>query len=399
MPCMTLTPYPEKLPPIWTRDFTILFLLAMFSNSAIAVFYCFEQWLVTLHIAAHWRGGLLSAMFFMIMLGRPLISVWVIRHSVLPILATGILGNSACMFAYSYLDSPLTILLIRMIQGLALATISSAVTSVLVNCIPKGNSARGFALFSLTVLLPYSTIPLLSEQLLPLVGGEAQLFACVGFMGIPALGMLFLLARGSAVYENQKQHPPKTSTLLHTLRHSGLGFFFAACTFFGSMTILVICFVKGLAQFKHTDSSLFFCAYTFLVIMTRLLGGNYMDTLPRRKVLLLFGLGLVSSLLGLALGPSWTFLPLACLYGLGLGLYYPLLAASIYDGSTPENRSLNSNMMMLTFDTSAAIAPLFGGMVLSAGGGYPGVFLLAAGVIGLSLCCVLLAPYPQRQKP
>ena len=32
-------------------------------------------------------------------------------------------------------------------------------------------------------------------------------------------------------------------------------------------------------------------------------------------------------MLGLAWGPLWAFIPLTFLYGLGLGLLYPLLAA------------------------------------------------------------------------
>ncbi len=385
MPIFPHTPHPGEdagaaPQTLWTREFLLLFMLAMFANSYIAVFYSFEHWLVTLGIAPHWRGGLLSAMFVMVMLGRPVASVWVIRHNALPVMAMAIIVNSAAMFTYAHLDSPYAILLLRMTQGLALAAFSSSVVSVLVRCIPKGQSARGFALFSLTLLLPYSVVPLSSERLLPLLGGESRLYAAAGLMGVPALCMLIPLARKISAALSLR-------ALLHALRHSGLGWVFLACTFFGSMTILVICFVKGLAQADGSSPSLFFTAYSSLVILTRLLSGNHLDTLPRMPVIYICCFCLALSLIGLAVGPAWMFLPLACLYGLGLGMLYPLLAAIIYDGSTPETRSINSNMMMLTFDFSATMGPLLGGTVISAGYGYPGVFLLAATVISLCAAC------------
>lgn len=375
----------------------MLFMLAMFSNSYIAVFYSFEHWLFTMGISPNWRGGLLSAMFIMVMLGRPIASVWVIRHNALPVMALAIITNSLSMFSYAYLESPYSILLLRMTQGLALAAFSSSVVSVLVRCIPKGQSARGFALFSLTMLLPYSIIPMLSENLLPLLGGESHLYTWAGFMGLPALCMLWPLARTVTPREMAAQPSGLSLAQLgHAIRHSGLGWVYMACACFGSMIILVICFVKGLAQADGVNPSLFFTAYSSMVILTRLLSGNHLDTLPRMPVIHSCALCLAVALAGMALGPAWAFLPLAGLYGLGLGLLYPLLAAIIYDGSTPESRSINSNMMMMAFDFSASIGPLMGGLVISFGYGYSGVFLLATAMICLCSLCALLH---SRRKP
>lgn len=382
---------PENAPQtLWTCDFLMLFVLALCANSYIAVFYSFEHWLTSLGISPGWRGGLLSAMFVMVMLGRPIASIWVTRHSALPVMAVAIIMNSLAMFSYSHLETPYAILLLRMGQGLALAAFSSSVVSVLVRCIPKGQSARGFALFSLTMLLPYAIVPLASEKLLGLVGGESNLYAWAGLMGLPALCMLWPLSRAMAPHNASHTSPPLTlAALWYSLSHSGLGWIYLACTFFGSMIILVICFVKGLAQADGASPSLFFAAYSSLVILTRLFSGNHLDTLPRIPVIHTCVLCLATSLAGLALGPAWMFIPLACLYGLGLGLLYPLLAAIIYDGSRPETRSINSNMMMLTFDFSATMGPLLGGFVISAGFGYSGVFLLATLVICLCSLAVL----------
>lgn len=392
MSLLPQTPHEIEHTPqtLWTFEFIILFMLAMCSNSYIAVFYSFEHWLTTMGLSPNWRGLLLSAMFFMVMVGRPIASVWVTRHSALPVLAVSIIINSFAMFSYSYLETPYAILLLRMAQGLALAAFSSSVVSILVGCFPKGQSARGFALFSLTLLLPYAVVPLVSERLLTFVGGEGKLYAWAGLMGVPALCMVWPLGRAIAKHDvNHVSSVLTLASLGHSLRHSGLGWVYLAGTFFGCTTILVMCFIKGLAQVNGASPSIFFAVYSSLVILSRLLSGNHLDTLPRIPIIHACVVFLVVALLGFALGPAWMFVLMSCLYGLGLGLLYPLLAAIIYDGSSPETRSINSNMMMLTFDCSAAMAPLMGGLVISAGFGYSGVFLLATGVIGLCSLSIL----------
>ena len=166
---------PQKL---LSRDFILLFCMAMFSNSYIAVFYCFEQWLEGLSISPNWRGVLLSSLFAMVLLCRPLASVLLLKRGKLLAMLASIMVSSCVMLAYPYVRGEHVIgiiWLLRIIQGIALAVYSSCTVAVLVSCIPKGQSARGFALFSLTMLLPYSIIPALAERLLPVLGGEPRL--------------------------------------------------------------------------------------------------------------------------------------------------------------------------------------------------------------------------------
>lgn len=162
--------------------------MAMCSNSYLAVFYCFEQWLEGLQISPNWRGILLSALYAMVLLWRPVVSVFLLSRSKLLPLVAGICVSSCIMLSYSFVSGPhsvFLILLLRLIQGISLAVYSSCVVAVLVSCIPKGQSARGFAIFSLTSLLPYSIIPAVGEHLLPLLHGEAHLFALVAVLAIP----------------------------------------------------------------------------------------------------------------------------------------------------------------------------------------------------------------------
>lgn len=386
---MSLLPQESSSPStLWTPEFILLFLLAMFANSYIAVFYCFEHWLAVEGISPNWRGILLCAMGFAVLCMRPIFSIWLLRHRGLQVMGIAIVCNSMAMCAYSLVGDGgiMPILLIRLAQGVALAAFSSTVVAVLVECIPQGQSARGFALFSLTSLLPYSLIPTLGEQLLPLLGSEPKLYMLTATLGIPALIMLFFLARS---FRNKPLHVSAQNyslpALWQGLRTSGLGPLFLASGLFGCTVVTVIYFIKGLTQTNNASAGAFFMTYTAVVIGTRLLTNRRLDSLPHMETTIACALTLSVAVAAFALCPGWMLLPLACVYGVGLGLLYPLVAASIYDGSTESTRSLNSNLMMLAYDASSVTAPLLGGVLLDMGFGYTGVFL------GGAACMVLTA--------
>ncbi len=377
---------PRKL---LSRDFILLFMMAMCSNSFIAVYYCFEQWMQGLGITPHWRGILLSALFMMILLFRPIASVVMLKHGKLWAMLISLAISTFVMIAYPHVSAdnavPM-ILVLRLVQGASLAVYSACTIGVLVECIPPGQSARGFALFSLTMLLPYSIIPALSEKLLPLLGGEAQLFATMAWLGLPSFIMVLLMAKRLKKPEAVVQGNPGITSkeLKHAVLHSGLAYVYLACLSFSMTTVLAIFFMKGLCALTGSYPATFFTTYSITIILVRVFGSHMMDTLPRYRVSILCAAVLGACMASFSWSPGWAFIPLSCIYGLSLGLLYPLLAAAVYDRSTPDTRSINSNVMMATFDASGMFAPILGGAVISWGFGYRGVFVAAA--ISAALC-------------
>ena len=384
----------SSTPTLFTRDFILLFFMALCNNSYMAVFYCFEQWLGGMQVSPNWRGLLLSAMFAMVLIGRPVASIVLISRSKFIPIIVGICISSLAMLSYSQISGPNTVWLIlgvRIIQGIALSVYSFCVTSVLVSCIPPGKSAQGFAVFSLATLLPYSIIPSIGESVLPLLHSEASLFALMACLGVPALIMAFLLAHKLRDHETHKKyhghhHVSTPLKLLHGMTKSGLGLIFLACLCFSIETSLLINFLKGLSLENGTQPALFFLGYTLTMIVIRLVSGHMLDNLHRHRTVELCALLMGISVFLAAWGPTWAFVPLSITYGIGLGFLYPLLAATIYDRSTEKSRPINSNMMMMTFDASGMLGPLIGGAVIDAGFGYHGVFTTATGFV---LCCGL----------
>lgn len=383
---------PRKL---LSRDFLLLFMMAMCSNSYIAVYYCFEQWMQGLDIGPSWRGILLSALFAMILVFRPIASVLMLRHGKFWAMIISLAVSTLVMIVYPFItaaDAIPMILAVRLVQGAALAIYSACTIGVLVECIPPGQSARGFALFSLTMLLPYSIIPALSEKLLPLLGGEAQLFAAMAWLGIPSFIMVFLLAKRLKTPEAVAQGNPGISSaaLKHAVLHSGLAFVYFACLCFSMTTVMAIFFMKGLCSLTGSQPASFFTTYSLTIILVRVFGSHMMDTLPRYRVSILCAVILAICMASFAWAPDWTFIPFSCVYGLSLGLLYPLLAAAVYDRSTPDTRSINSNVMMATFDASGMLSPILGGLVIDWGFGYRGVFVTAAITAFLCGACMLI---------
>ena len=325
----------EKTQTLFSRDFILLFCMAMCNNSYMAVFYCFEQWLEGLQVSPNWRGILLSALFAMVLLWRPLASIVLLSRSKLPALLVTICLSSCIMLAYPFIHGPDSIWLIlalRIAQGISLAVYSSCVVAVLVSCIPKGQSARGFAIFSLTTLLPYSIIPAVGEQILPLLGGEPRLFALMAVLAIPALCMLVPLApklRRPEISAATAKNQMTPRAVLHAMTHSGLACIYLACLSFSIMTALAIYFMKGLCVTTGATPAMFFMGYTITIILVRLFGGHVLDTLPRYRIVPLCAVALAISMTGLAWGPLWAFLPLTILYGLGLGLLDDLAGLAV----------------------------------------------------------------------
>ncbi|MDO5537595.1 MAG: MFS transporter, partial [Desulfovibrionaceae bacterium] len=157
-----------------SRDFLLLFFLVLCANCYMAIYYCFEQWLEEALVPAGWRGLLLGALFGMVLVTRPAATVLLLKADRLLPMLLSMLFSSAVLFSYQFMpqDSPAFVwilLFVRLLQGFCLAVFSSCAVSLLVTCIPPGQSARGFALFSLTTLIPYAVAPSAGELLLPLV--------------------------------------------------------------------------------------------------------------------------------------------------------------------------------------------------------------------------------------
>ncbi len=390
-----------------SRDFLLLFTLATFSGCYLAIYYCFEQWMERVFVSPGWRGILLGALFGMVMVIRPFATIALLKANKLPAMLVSLVVSSTVLFIYQFLTpgSPFfewELLTVRIIQGFALAVFSSCTISLLVSSIPPGQSARGYALFSLSFLIPYALIPTIGEFLLPIVGDEPALFAWTSSLLIPSLIILYLmrhkLREPEIAVSLRDDFQNYRKKLLHNVRHSGLWLAFLAIGCFGLCTNTCIYFMKGLCSITGGDPTQFFFYYTVTMMIVRVLFSRQLDGLPRYKVVPFVAVTMASGLLCIVWGPLWLYVPGTILYGVSLSLLYPLQASGIYDRSTPETRSINSNIMTTMLDTAALTSPLLGGAILSSGLSYRAVISMGAFATFMSGLLFSIDGFWQRHK-
>ncbi len=352
-----------------------------------------EQWMAGIAIAPSARGVLLAVLAAAVFLTRPLATWHLYGRSKLRAMVLGILLASLSLLCYPFIHQEYAvteIFCLRCFQGVCLAVYSSATVSLLVDSLPKGQSARGFAIFSLTLLLPYAVIPAVGESLIILLGNEVNLFAATAVLGIPALLTVPLLSNGSMKKESTKKEEKSAALMLQSLHPRVLGLVYLSCVTFSIMTNGAIFFMKGLCQIIGAQPAYFFTTYTSTIMLIRLLGNTFFDRLPCYPVTIFCSALLAFCTAFMAFCNGHTLIMLSIIYGVGLGLLYPLLAAIVCDRSSPELKSLHSNIMMAGFDLSGFLAPVIGGILLNAGFSYQAVFLsisISITVCGVSLFC------------
>ena len=142
-------------------------------------------------------------------------------------------------------------------------------------------------------------------------------------------------------------------------------------------TSTCIFFIKGLCTLTGGNPASFFFFYTMTIILVRVFGSRHLDRLPCYRIVPIVACTMALGVFVIAWGPLWAYVPATILYGVSLALLYPLTASVVYNRSTPRTRTVNSNIMMLTFDMSALVSPMLGSAVLSMGFDYHAVITVA----------------------
>lgn len=358
-----------------------------------------EQWMAKINVAADVRGLLLAVLPCVVFFSRPLMT-WLLfgRNATLAMICS-ILCSSLTLLFYPFIETTNAIpaiFCLRALQGFSLGVYSCCTVSLLVACIPHGQSARGFALFSLTLLLPYAILPAIGEELIAVLGNEARLFAVTSALALPALLTLPLLRaklKNQAAATKKAAKAAKKAFMWKSLHPKDLGLIYLACLCFSIMTNEAIFFMKGLCQVIQALPAYFFTTYTSTIMLIRLLGNVLFDKLPRYPVMICCSMLLAACTWGMSQTQGSDLIWLSMIYGAGLGLLYPLLAALVCDRSSDTMRPVNSNIMMAAFDLSGFLAPMIGGIIVNAGLGYPAVFIstsISVAICGLCVCIDLL---------
>lgn len=356
---------PEPPGALFTRPFLLLCGQLLAVATIVALFFPLQLYLDSLGFPPALTGLLLGADALAGMVAQACLAPIVTPRTARRWLLGGTLALALALCGEGFATQPALFAAARLLQGMGFIAVITALTVLMVLCIPPARSGQAFGLVSLIRLVPYATVPLLFDA----IGLAPRDLAAAVRWAIPvALLPVVLLALTPVLpQERQAARPAGLGGVGRCLRDPNLRRLVAATALFYATNAITFYFLKGLAHRSgFADSGLFFTIATVTMILVRIVGARSFDRYPKR---LLAGAALLLTGLvtfGLACGPArpfWFVLAVGC--GLGWGVAMPLLNALGFACSRPEDRGLNQNLLFLAIQVGFFLGPLLGGALLA----------------------------------
>jgi MFS family permease len=236
---------------------------------------------------------------------------------------------------------------LRAVQGLAFSTFFIASYVHIVDLVPPERRGWALGFFGLAGLGASALAPRVGEAVIR----HASFAAWFAMDALIAAGALVLVARDRHILPPQAGVGPSVVETIRNWRreirrmHTTLGFFFGLGT--GTIFTFMPTFSEGLGV---RGLGLFYTAYSGGAIVVRLFGGELIDRLGRRAVIVpsllvqALAAGMLASL-ALLLPPSSSIRLLPFLVVVGLlagsahGFLYPALSALLVDVTPPPRRA------------------------------------------------------------
>lgn len=393
---------------LFSIEFIMLNLIIFFSFCNMAVFYSFFDYLARIGIPADWRGFLV---------GLEPMSAFLLRLAAVPLLhaknaaaamIAALIMLMVALCSYGWVVSVQGLIVLRILHGAAFVMLVSAAMALVVYFIPKEKSGAGFGFISVSVLVPYAIMPLITESLKGYTQNEAQIYRGVTILAVPALLLLVMLRKrlNNALdrVEGVMIKRPKIDEIRSNLKDPRISILLGVNLFLYISYAMVFYFMKGYAAVSSiTEVGWFFTIATLVMIALRLSGGLFFDKIDKTRMLQVFMLLLVPCLLllGHTKGNGMLYL-MAGFYGLCIGFIMPLLNASLFDVSAPQMRGVNVNLALFAMDAGFFISPYLGGALIASGRSYTFLFTLCGVLIFMSFALLIafgslkLKPAPQE---
>ncbi|WP_027723278.1 MFS transporter [Maridesulfovibrio zosterae] len=382
-------------------EFIILCTVVFMGVCNVSVFYSFHVYMQDLGFSKSISGIVISlySLSSMIMYGVASSSITVRNTYRLMFVGMGLL--ILCGLAYIQVTSLWALVLIRVVQGIGVFLFLAPCMTLLVSMISPENSGSAFSLYSTALLLPYSLMPYLSERLSVYIANPSWLYAgTAGLMPLAFLLALFLRYRIGLLKAGADHNllPSKISTresysnlkrvhIFNVLAANGVYFITFSGLFFMFQDYA---YSRGIG-----NAGYFFSMQMGIMIAIRFFGGTVFDRFS--KVMLIFTAFIFTSagfLFLMNLNDESLILPVATIFGIGMGLSSPALNSLMFTVSEPEYRSFNANMMMLTVHLGSFLGPLMGGVMVDLLG-YEGFLWIA--VLGTAGAAVVFT-FVSRQS-
>ncbi|ACS81221.1 MFS transporter [Maridesulfovibrio salexigens] len=369
-----------------------LVFMAVCNNS---VYYSLNVYLQQLDFTKSLSGLLISVYSLSGMFMYATVSNRITAENAYRFMFKGMVMVCLCGCGYLFIQGFWPLLMLRIGQGVGLFMVLAPCVAILVSMVSQDNVGSAFSLYSTALLLPYAVMPHVSELFGPLVESPAWIYAgTAGLIPVAFLLTLFLRFRTSRM---EKQGQSRGEALSAKDSYANL----RRLKIFSVLMVNGVYFMifNGLfflfQDFAHSrgiyQAGYFFSLQMGVMIAIRLFGGNLFDRFSKRGLIVtafVFTAGGFVLLNGLH--DESMLLPIAVVFGIGMGLSAPALNSLMFVVSEPRFRSFNVNMMMFTVHMGSFLGPLIGGIAVDSIGYSGFLWIAAAGTSGTALAFLLL---------
>jgi len=378
-------PTTDARPPIFTRDYTLIFL------ANLANFLGFYLLLATLPtyvkglVGVEWLAGVILGIFGAVgVVVRPAVGWLADRRGGKGLMLAGAALLILTMFLFASARTAPALLLLRVLHGVGWAMFGTAASAMIALIVPAARRGEAMGLFGISTSVAMAIAPAFGVAI---VGGAAQRY--------PAL---FLTAAGLVLLAGCLVLPVGHRRAETDAPARGPGALFLAAAAFPSLLAglstltyaAVMFYIQRYAEAHHLgNGGLFFTLLAVVLVLTRGPIGTLSDRCGRVAVL---RPGLVcagAAALLLALPPSVPLLAgVAVLFGLGVAAIQPTLMAMAADRAAPAARGAAMGTYTMAFDLGIGLGAAVWGWVIGLAG-FSTMFV-AAGAVSL-LCAAVVA--------
>ncbi|MBN2017671.1 MAG: MFS transporter [Candidatus Cloacimonetes bacterium] len=385
---------------LFSKDFISLNIMIFLAYLNLAVFFTFAPYLAAEGFRPGVIGIIISAFSLSGLVLRPLISPFLFPSNARKWIAIGTLVDIASLFLYLLAGTIVPLLILRFVHGAAYVCMAASKMALIVAFIPPKKASLAFSFTSASMLLPMAIVPPLLDPLTKLLGGFDKVLAATGVLMLVIYPLLLLIhpkdAQGNELKIKEKHISHKE--YFKDLSQPKILVVLAI------ILVLFVCIAASFmycAQFgAHIDvenPGLFFTIAIVMMILVRLVGGQFMDRF-KASILIAGSLAiLVLAYAGLAVtkGPVF-FYAMAPICGFCWGVAHPVLHAVLFRISKPRLQSLNQNFGTEMVDGGFFLGPIIGAAIIGTSH-FHLFFIFCAVITGLSFLGFILV-LPELRK-
>ena len=385
---------PDKL---WSKDYIFL----MIANFLLFFAGCLLLTVLPVYLkqngASDFQIGIVAAVFYITsMLMRTLTSKVSARvgRKVLLLLAMFVF---ACSMVGYYLFAGLTVIIIlRLVQGLGFGASSTLYGSTVASTIPNERMGEGMGFFGLGISVAYVLGPCLGAAAVSREYFKWVFLLAALFILLSMLLTGFIKAdhfEQSAVDQTKDTHWLSEVVEPKVIYESVFILFLGLLT--GSCDTYVVLYAK---QMNITNIYLYFIVTTVAEMSTRIFSGKLYDR-KGMNILVIPGalIGLVGCIAAAHATNLWMLCIFALLYGISMGMIFPVMEANAMKKVSPERRIAANATFYNFLDIGSGVGPLLFG-ALTQFTGYSNTFLLSGLVFVVMLAIVLFRGIMNRLK-